>query len=107
MIPVFLQGCGADIKPYITADNDRFKSCNYEELEEAVKSLAKEIQGLIENSEEKDEIVVIGEKLISILKQKAVRLSYIQKYGILRNGKLLLMIRKNRYTGKLLRKRYF
>lgn len=47
MVPMFLQGCGADIKPYITADNGRFKSCNLEEVDEAGKSLAGEIQELI------------------------------------------------------------
>ena len=45
---VFLQGCGADIKPYITAEGDRFKSCNFGELELAGKSLAGEIQGYID-----------------------------------------------------------
>ena len=45
---VFLQGCGADIKPYITAEGDRFKSCNFGELELAGRSLAGEIQGYID-----------------------------------------------------------
>ncbi len=53
MIPIFLQGCGADIKPYISADNDQFKSCNYDELEEAGISLAKEIQKLINKPDKK------------------------------------------------------
>lgn len=41
---LFLQGCGADIKPLATADGDRFKSCSYEELEKAGLSLAREIE---------------------------------------------------------------
>jgi neutral ceramidase len=51
LVPMFLQGCGADIKPYITADNGKFKSCNLDEVDEAGKSLAGEIQELIENAE--------------------------------------------------------
>ena len=51
MIPVFLQGCGADIKPYITADNGRFKSCNFDELEQAGNYLANEIQEYIAGAE--------------------------------------------------------
>ncbi|HOJ09266.1 MAG TPA: hypothetical protein PK733_01565 [Clostridiales bacterium] len=53
MTPIFLQGCGADINPYIAADKDRFKSCNFDELEKAGISLAKEIQRLIDNHSEK------------------------------------------------------
>ena len=52
MISVFLQGCGADVKPYITADNGKFKSCNFNELEIAGKSLATEIQALINETNE-------------------------------------------------------
>lgn len=48
MTAVFLQGCGADIKPYITAENGRFKSCNYDKLEQSGTSLANEIQGYID-----------------------------------------------------------
>ncbi|HOJ10178.1 MAG TPA: neutral/alkaline non-lysosomal ceramidase N-terminal domain-containing protein [Clostridiales bacterium] len=50
MIPMFLQGCGADIKPYITADNGRFRSCTLDEVDQAGKSLAGEIQELIDNA---------------------------------------------------------
>ncbi len=48
---VFLQGCGGDIKPYITADNGRFKSCNFDELEQAGTLLANKIQEYIEQPE--------------------------------------------------------
>lgn len=49
MTPVFLQGCGADIKPYITAgDGGRFKSCNFDELEQAGNYLANDIQKYME-----------------------------------------------------------
>ncbi len=48
---MFLQGCGADIKPYISADNEKFKSCNPEEVDQAGKLLAGEIQELIKKSE--------------------------------------------------------
>ena len=50
LIPMFLQGCGADIKPYITADNGKFRSCNSKEVDEAGKFLAGEIQALIDNA---------------------------------------------------------
>jgi len=57
MISVFLQGCGADIKPYVTADNGKFKSCNFDELETAGRLLATEIQTLInDNEDQKDTI---------------------------------------------------
>lgn len=49
MTAVFLQGCGADIKPVATADNGRFKSCNFDELEKAGLSLAEEIEQCLEN----------------------------------------------------------
>lgn len=51
MTAVFLQGCGADIKPFITADNDRFKCCNFDEMEQAGNLLANEIQECIFHSE--------------------------------------------------------
>lgn len=48
LMAVFLQGCGADIKPCVTADGERFKSCGFEELERAGVSLANEIQGYMD-----------------------------------------------------------
>ncbi|NLY17538.1 MAG: hypothetical protein GX045_00930 [Clostridiaceae bacterium] len=51
MTTVFLQGCGADIKPYITADNGKFKSCNFVELEQAGLSLADEIEKCLKSGE--------------------------------------------------------
>ena len=51
MTAIFLQGCGADIKPYITAGDAKFKNCTYEELEHAGTSLANDIQACIEKSE--------------------------------------------------------
>ncbi len=54
MIAVFLQGCGADIKPVATADDGAFKQCTFEELEVAGASLAGEIQNLLELEEGKD-----------------------------------------------------
>lgn len=62
MVPVFLQGCGADIKPYITADNGRFKSCNFDELETAGKFLANEIQALINETDENEKDTIKGSK---------------------------------------------
>jgi len=53
MKAVFLQGCGADIKPYITAKDGSFKSCDFDELEIAGKVLFNEIQKLIENDDER------------------------------------------------------
>jgi len=50
LVPVFLQGCGADIKPYITADNGRFKSCNFAELEQASQSLAADIENCLDQA---------------------------------------------------------
>lgn len=44
---LFLQGCGADIKPRVTADGDRFKSCTYDEMETAAAGLAAEIEGYL------------------------------------------------------------
>lgn len=51
MTAVFLQGCGADIKPAATADNGRFKSCNFDELEQAGLSLANEIETCLNSGE--------------------------------------------------------
>ena len=51
-IPMFLQGCGADIKPSATAENGEFISCNFDQLDEAGKSFANEIQSLIDLSED-------------------------------------------------------
>lgn len=47
MSVVFLQGCGADIKPYISADNGRFRGCTFDELEQAGRRLADEISQCI------------------------------------------------------------
>lgn len=44
---VFLQGCGADIKPYISADNGKFRGCTFDELEQAGRRLADEISQCI------------------------------------------------------------
>jgi hypothetical protein len=51
MTTVFLQGCGADIKPSATADNNngRFKSCNFDELEKAGISFADEIEKCLQS----------------------------------------------------------
>jgi len=51
MTAVFLQGCGADIKPYISAENGKFKGCTFDELEQAGRRLASEIQHRIDKSE--------------------------------------------------------
>ena len=44
---LFLQGCGADIKPRATAEDDHFKSCSFAEMEAAAAGLAGEIQTLL------------------------------------------------------------
>ncbi|NLO36066.1 MAG: hypothetical protein GX112_06915 [Clostridiaceae bacterium] len=44
---LFLQGCGADIKPRATAEDDYFKSCSFAEMETAAAGLAGEIQALL------------------------------------------------------------
>jgi len=54
MIPVFLQGCCADVNPYIASTDDGFKGCSFEELETAGKRLATEIQALINETGEKE-----------------------------------------------------
>lgn len=46
---LFLQGCGADIKPKATARDGSFISCNFDELEVEGKSLADTIQNIIDN----------------------------------------------------------
>lgn len=51
IIPLFLQGCGADIKPYISAENGEFKSCSFEEVDKAGEFLANEIQEIIEKGD--------------------------------------------------------
>ncbi len=48
MNAIFLQGCGADIKPVVSAENGEFKHCTFEELEEAGAAFAAEIQSIIE-----------------------------------------------------------
>jgi len=50
-VAVFLQGCGADIKPVCSADKEGFKHCTFDELEEAGAAFAKEIQALLEKPE--------------------------------------------------------
>jgi len=51
MSVVFLQGCGADIKPYISAEDGRFKGCTFDELEQAGRRLANEITQYISRPE--------------------------------------------------------
>lgn len=51
MSVVFLQGCGADIKPYISAENGKFKGCTFDELEQAGRRLANEITQYINQME--------------------------------------------------------
>ncbi len=51
MVAVFLQGCGADIKPVVSAQDGEFKHCTFEELEESGAAFAAEIQNLLEKSE--------------------------------------------------------
>jgi hypothetical protein len=46
---IFLQGCAGEIKPMKSADGDKFKSCTYEEMEEAGIDLAKEVAQLMES----------------------------------------------------------
>lgn len=48
---IFMQGCGADIKPYITDNGEGFKSCNYDELEQAGASLASDIQKCLDGNQ--------------------------------------------------------
>jgi neutral ceramidase len=43
-IAIFLQGCGADIKPLKTVIGDRFKSCSIEEMREAGVELAEDVK---------------------------------------------------------------
>lgn len=43
-IAIFLQGCGADIKPLKTVIGDRFKSCTVEEMREAGVELAEDVK---------------------------------------------------------------
>lgn len=43
-IAIFLQGCGADIKPMKTVIGDRFKSCSVEEMREAGVELAEDVK---------------------------------------------------------------
>lgn len=50
LIVLFLQGCGADIKPRATAEDDHFKSCSFAEMEAAAAGLAGEIQTLLRES---------------------------------------------------------
>lgn len=54
MVAIFLQGCGADIKPVVSVENGEFKHCTFEELEEAGVSFAAEIQELLKKAEGKD-----------------------------------------------------
>ena len=44
---MFLQGCGADIKPAKSGETGVFRSCSYAELEEAGAGLAAEIEALL------------------------------------------------------------
>jgi neutral ceramidase len=46
-IAIFLQGCGADIKPMKTVIGDRFKSCSVEEMREAGVELAEEVKRIM------------------------------------------------------------
>jgi hypothetical protein len=46
---IFLQGCAGEIKPMKSADGDKFKSCTFEEMEEAGVDLAKEVAQLMES----------------------------------------------------------
>ncbi|NLC44908.1 MAG: hypothetical protein GX783_11605, partial [Clostridiales bacterium] len=64
MIAMFLQGCGADIKPVATTEDGVFKQCTFEELEVAGASLVSEIQDLLELEEEKD--VNLGWRRINV-----------------------------------------
>lgn len=70
MIPVFLQGCCADINPYIAADGDGFKGCSFEELEIAGKQLAAEIQMLINETEENEKETFSDNKDDTIKRRK-------------------------------------
>lgn len=53
---LFLQGCGADIKPAVTARDGSFISVNFDELEIAGKSLADTIQAMIDGEDSWREI---------------------------------------------------
>lgn len=44
---VFLQGCGADIKPRVSADGERFRGCTWDELEAGAASLTAEIEAML------------------------------------------------------------
>ena len=48
IVPVFLQGCGADVRTYITVENGEFKRCSLEEVDQAGKFLADQIQALMD-----------------------------------------------------------
>jgi neutral ceramidase len=50
-IAIFLQGCGADIKPLKTVIGDRFKSCTVEEMREAGVELAEDVKRTLSKSE--------------------------------------------------------
>lgn len=48
MVAMFLQGCGADINPYFAAENGDFKSCSLEEVDQAGRDFADQIQQLMD-----------------------------------------------------------
>jgi neutral ceramidase len=50
-ITIYLQGCGADIKPLKTVIGDRFKSCTVEEIREAGVELAEDVKRTISKCE--------------------------------------------------------
>ncbi|KQX48870.1 hypothetical protein [Paenibacillus sp. Root444D2] len=50
-IAIYLQGCGADIKPLKTVIGDRFKSCTVEEMREAGVELAEDVKRTISKCE--------------------------------------------------------
>lgn len=47
---VFLQGCGAEIKPVTSVNGNRFKPCTFEEMEQAGEAFALEVAEMIEHS---------------------------------------------------------
>lgn len=47
-VAMFLQGCGAEVKPMKSADGDTFKECGFAEMEEAGAELATEIIDFME-----------------------------------------------------------
>lgn len=47
---VFLQGCGAEIKPVASVNGDQFKQCTFEEMEQAGKSFALEVSDMLEHA---------------------------------------------------------